>query len=96
MAAITMPLATLRDAVNPANFVTAADNAGHRPLKIAATAFKLHLIKGDSEPARANLFGIAAMLKIDIAEAEMIGLVADRPSTGANSAALELPIGSPI
>lgn len=92
MAAVVAAIASHRDAANVTNLVPAPNNTGYRALKIPAIAFKLNLVEGHAISARANLFGIATALKINISEAEIMRFIADRPAAGSDGPALGLAI----
>lgn len=96
MTAVAMALPALRDAIDLSNLIAATDDTGHRALKIAAATFKFDLVKGHAKTAWADLFGVPAIVEIDIPEAKMIGLAFDRPATRANGAALNLAMGTAI
>ncbi len=91
MAAPVAAMATFRDAVNLAHLVAAADDAGDRTLKLTPAGLELDLVKGDAKPAWSDPFGIAAIVKVDIVEAEIIGLSANSAATSANGAAFHTP-----
>lgn len=91
MPAIISALSPLRDAIDLAHLIATSDNTGDRTLNVAATGLELDFIEGHAEPARADLFGIATIIKVDIVEAEIMRFVADRAATSANGLAFHLP-----
>ena len=86
---------TLRDTINLANLVAASNDTGDRALEFSAAAFEFHLIESDPEPARPDLLGIAAIIEVDIPEANIVGLCPNGASTCANGASLHLPQFTP-
>lgn len=91
MPAIISALSPLRDAIDLANLITASDNTGHWTLNLAATGLELDLIEGHAEPARADLFSVTTIIKVDVVEAVIMRFISNRAATGANSAAFHLP-----
>ena len=77
-------LSALRDAVNLANLIAASDNAGDRTLNVPPARFKFDLIKGHTKTARPDLFGISAIVEIDISKTKIVSFCSDCASAGAN------------
>lgn len=85
-------IAALRNAVDLANLVAAPYDAGHRPFNIAATTFKLDLIKGDAVTTWPDLLGITTIIEIDIPEPEIIGFTSDGLPASPNGLAFSLAV----
>lgn len=96
MAAIVTAMSALRYAMNLAHLITATDNAGHRSFNVAAPGFKLDFIERDAESARANLFSIPPVVKINVPEAKIVGFITDRSAAGADGAAFHLAVILPV
>ena len=91
MTTVVSAVPTLRDAVNLAHLIAAANNAGYGALNVSTAAFKLDLVKGHAEPARANLLGISTIIEINIVEADIIRFGANSPAASANGPPFHLP-----
>ena len=87
MAAAMSSVPASRNTVDLTDLVAASDDTGDRTLNIPASAFEFHFIEGDAEPTRTDALGIAPVFKIDIVEAEIIGLSANGASTGTDGPA---------
>lgn len=80
----------LRDPLNIADVCAAPHSAADTAVKVAATAFKLDLMKRHAETGRPDLARASAALKVHVAKADIGGLTADRAATGAYGLTLEL------
>lgn len=82
-------LSALWDAFDTAD-LTAADRTGHSAVNVAATGLELDLVKGHAEASRADLANPAAIVKVNIAEADIIGLTFNGAATLLGRIALHL------
>lgn len=83
-------LAALWDAIYPLHLSAVADLTSHWAFKITAAAFELNLIKGHAEANGAILVGAATIVEVDIAEAFIIGFLANGLATRADGLAFQL------
>lgn len=88
IAAISVATVTrCRDTIDVHNPVAASDDTGNRTLELTAAALKLDLVKGHAVTTRTNPLGIPAVIEVNIAEADIMCFIPDRPATGTNRAA---------
>lgn len=80
-------VAASRNTVDLTDLVAASDDTGDRTFKVAAATFELDLIEGDAEAAWSNPFRVSTIVEVDIVEAEIISLGADRTATGTDGPA---------
>lgn len=83
-------LAALWDAIDPLYIGSTAHLAGHLTLNITAAAFELNLVKGHTEALAAILIGAATIVEVDIAEAFIIGFLANGLAASTNGLAFQL------
>lgn len=76
-----------RNTVDLTDLVAASDDTGDRAFKVAAATFEFDLIECHTEAARADAFSITSIVKVDISEAKIISLGADRAATGTDGPA---------
>lgn len=91
MTAIVSTVSPLRDAIDLADLIAASDDTGDRTFYVAASGLELDFVEGHAEAARANLFGVTTLIKVDISETEIVRFIPNSPATGTNSPALHLP-----
>lgn len=73
-------LTACRDAIDVHNSVTITNDARYRAFQITTATFELDLVKGHSVASWANAFGIASIVEVDIAEADISGFIDDGPA----------------
>jgi hypothetical protein len=75
------------DAPDIAYSVSAANHAGHWSLDLTTPSFELNFVERHTVPPRADSFGIATIVEVDIMETAIVGFIPNRASAGANGTA---------
>ncbi len=90
MPALTAAMSSVpasRNTVDLTDLVAASDDTGDGAFNVAAATLEFDLIECHTESARADAFSITSIVKVDISEAKIISLGADRAATGTDGPA---------